>query len=322
MSPRARVFLLVGLLAAAAAGATVATTVLIWGRDSHAARQPVGLRTGAPPFLLDELGLRSDPEAQRLRRAERLYDRGDRAAAGRLLAGDPDLGARIGAALAAWPRGTITELDGLAEAHPRNAFVRLHLGLALLWALRDADARRAWRAAERVAPDSPSAVRAETLLHPEFAPGRPVFVATFEPPASVAQLSPQAQLAALARAARRPDWRAKVLFGVALQRLERPVSAERQYAAAARLAPHQAEARAAAAVGLFDKERPALAFSRLGPLVETFSHAQTVRFHLGLLLLWIGRVQAARTELRLVRAEGPKTLLGSQADAFLRRLGH
>src|SRR5919198_1149936 len=231
MSPWTRVALLVAVLAAAAAGATVAATVLIWGRDSHAARQ-VGVRTGAPPFLLDELGLRSDPEAQRLRQAERLYDRGDRAAAGRLPAGDPDLGARIGAALAAWPRGTITELDGLAEAHPRNAFVRLHLGLALLWARRDADARRAWRAAERVAPDSPSAVRAETLLHPEFAPGRPVFVATFEPPASVAQLSPQAQLAALARAARRPDWRAKVLFGVALQRLERPVSAQRQYAAA------------------------------------------------------------------------------------------
>src|SRR5438067_4439801 len=246
MSPRTRVALAVAVLAAAAAGATVAATVLIWGGDSRAARQQVGLRPGAPPFLLDELGVRNDPEAQRLRRAQGLYSRGDRAAAGRLLAGDTSLGARIGAALARWPRATITELDGLAHAHPRSAFVRLHLGLALLWARRDTEAQQAWRAAERVGPDSPSAVRAETLLHPEFAPGRPVFVPTFGPQSTFPS-SPQAQLAAFARAAGRPDWRAKILYGVALQRLERPVSAERQYAAAARLAPNEPEARAAAA---------------------------------------------------------------------------
>src|SRR2546430_3984552 len=175
MGPRPRVVLVVALLAAAAAGSRVAATVLIWGGDSHAARQPVGLRPGAPPFLLDELGLRDDSEARRLRRAEQLYGRGDRAAAGRLLAGDASLGARVGAALARWPRGTITELDTLAHQHPRSAFVRLHLGLALAWARRDAEARQAWLAAGRVDPDSPSAVRSETLRHPEFAPGRPTF---------------------------------------------------------------------------------------------------------------------------------------------------
>lgn len=319
MSPRTRVALIVAVLAAAAAGATVAATVLIWGGDSHAARQ-VGVRPGAPPFLLDELGVRNDRDARRLRQASRLYSRGDRAAAGRLLAGDTSLGARVGAALARWPRGTITELDGLAHAHPRSAFVRLHLGLALAWERRDSEARQAWRAAERVGPDSPSAVRAETLLHPEFAPGRPVFVPSFNPASNFPD-SPQAQLALLARAARRPDWRDKVLYGVALQRLERPVSAERQFAAAAALAPGEPEARVAAAVGLFDKERPSLAFSRLGPLSRTFPRAQTVRFHLGLLLLWIGQVQTAKQELRQARAEGPKTLLGSQAEALLARLG-
>src|SRR5438876_208590 len=101
MSPRTRVALLVVVLAAAAAGATVAATVLIWGGDSHAARQ-VGLRPGAPPLLLDELGVRTDPQAQRLRRAEGLYSRGDRAGAGRLLAGDTSLDARVAAALARW----------------------------------------------------------------------------------------------------------------------------------------------------------------------------------------------------------------------------
>lgn len=319
MSPRTRIALVVAVLAAAAAGATVAATVLIWGGDSHAARQ-VGLRPGAPPFLLDELGVRNDAEARRLRRAERLYGRGERAAAARVLAGDQSLGARIGAALARWPRGTITDLDVLARAHPRSAFVRLHLGLAFAWARRGAEAQQAWRAAERVGPDSPSAVRAESLLHPEFAPGLPVFVPSFAPASNFPD-SPQAQLALLARGARRPDWRGKILYGVALQRLERPVSAERQYAAAARLAPHEPEARVAAAVGLFDKERPSLAFSRLGPLAKTFPRAETVRFHLGLLLLWIGQVQTAKQELRLARAEGPKTLLGSQAAALLARLG-
>src|ERR687888_1861923 len=321
MSPRPRVMLVVAVLAAAAAAATVAATVLIWGGDSHAARQSVGLRPGTPLYLLDELGVRADPEAQRLRRAERLYSRGDRAAAGRLLAGDGSLEARVGAALARWPRGTITELDGLARAHPQSAFVRLHLGLALFWARRNAEARQAWRSADRVAPDSPSAVRAETLLHPEFAPGRPVFVPTFGP-ASTLRGSPQEELAQLARGARRPDWRAKILYGVALQRLERPVSAERQFASPAALAPREPEARVAAAVGLFDKERPSLAFSRLGPLSQTFPHAQTVRFHLGLLLLWIGQVDQAKQELRLAHAEEPKTLLGSQAQALLARLGH
>jgi tetratricopeptide (TPR) repeat protein len=319
MNPRTRVALVVAVLAAAAAAATVAATVLIWGGDSHAARQ-VGARPGVPPFLLDELGVRNDPEAQRLRRAERLYSGGDRAAAGRLLAGDQSLGARIGAALARWPRGTITELDGLARAHPRSAFVRLHLGLALAWERRDSEARQAWRTAERLGPDSPSAVRAESLLHPELAPGLPAFVPTFGLPPNFPD-SPRAQLAALRRAAQRPDWRAKVLYGVALQRLERPVSAERQFAAAAALAPGEPEARVAAAVGLFDKERPALAFSRLGPLSKTFPRARTVRFHLGLLLLWIGQVQTAKKELRLARAEGPKTLLGSQAAALLGKLG-
>jgi Flp pilus assembly protein TadD len=321
MSPRGRVAVVVSVLAAVAAGATVGATVLIWGGDSHAARESVGLRPGAPPFLLDELGVRDDREARKLRSAARLYDRGERAAAGRLLAGDPSLEARVGAALARWPGGTITELDTLARAHPRNAFVRLHLGLAFYWARRGSDAREAWGEAKRADPDSASAVRAESLAHPEFAPGRPTFVPSFSPPPLLARLSPARQLAALAHAARGGGVRAKLLYGVALQRLERPVSAERQYAAAAALAPRDPDARVAAAVGLFDKDRPALAFSRLGPLVKVFPRAPTVRFHLGLLLLWSGQVKAAKMELRLARAEGPQTPLGREASAFLARIG-
>jgi hypothetical protein len=51
--------------------------------------------------------------------------------------------------------------------------------------------------------------------------------------------------------------------------------------------------------------------------VRVFPHAQTVRFHLGLLLLWIGQVKRARSELQLARRENPNSLLGKQADAYL-----
>jgi predicted Zn-dependent protease len=131
------------------------------------------------------------------------------------------------------------------------------------------------------------------------------------------RVEPARELDALARAARTDGARAKILYGVALQRLNRPRSAERQFAAAAREAPNDPEARVAAAVGRFDKANPSAAFSRLGPLVRVFPHAQTVRFHLGLLLLWIGQVKQARNELQLARSEDPKSTLGEQASAYL-----
>jgi Flp pilus assembly protein TadD len=137
-------------------------------------------------------------------------------------------------------------------------------------------------------------------------------------------LPPAQQLAALRSEAAAGGAREKLLYGVALQQLDRPVSAERQFAAAARLAPGNPDARVAAAVGRFDKANPAAAFSRLGPLTRVFPHAQTARFHLGLLLLWSAQVTEARTQLVQARAQGPKTGLGRQATQYLealRRLG-
>jgi len=104
---------------------------------------------------------------------------------------------------------------------------------------------------------------------------------------------------------------ARLLRGATFQRALRPVSAEREFAAAARAAPDDPEALSAQAVGLYDKDRPGAAFSRLGPLVRRFPHAQTVRFHLGLLLIYLGDLPRARRELALARAEGPRTLLGN-----------
>jgi transposase-like protein len=117
----------------------------------------------------------------------------------------------------------------------------------------------------------------------------------------------------------------KLLYGLALQRLGHRLSAQREYDAAARLAPRSAEPQVAAAVVRFDKARPAAAFSRLGPLTKRFPHAATVRFHLGLLLLWMARAQPGavaegKRQLRLARVEQPGSPLARQAGQLLRAL--
>jgi len=312
VTPRARIFLLVALAAAAASGIVV-IGVLATRNDVPAVKP----RSGSPPLALD-LGVRADPEAQALRNAETLYDRDRQAArAEAIFARYHSPEAEVGAALAAWPSGTVGRLEQLAAEHPRSALVAFHLGLALYWSRHDAEAVQAWRTAEKLDSDSLYAVRAADFLHPSFAPGLPTFVPSFEPPPRIRVLPPARELAALARAAAGGDAHAKILYGVALQRLDRPVSAERQFAAAARAAPSDPEALAAAAVGRFDKDNPSAAFSRLGPLVRVYPRAQTVRFHLGLLLLWIGQVSKARDELGQARREGPQTTLGRQAAAYL-----
>jgi tetratricopeptide (TPR) repeat protein len=313
MSPRARIAILVGVAALAAAAVAVAAGVLTG--DDKAGRG----RTGNPPLLLD-LGVRTDPEARDLRRAAQLYDANRTADATRIFARHRSLQARVGRALAGWPRGTQGRLEQLSAAAPRSAAVRLHLGLAYFWAGRDADAVAEWRAASRVQPDSVFAVRASDLLHPGQAPGLPTFVPGFAGPAGLGRLTPPRQLAVLRRAAAGRDAHAKLLYGVALQRLGHPLSAERVFADAARLAPADPEAQAAAAVGRYRKDAPERAFARLGPLTRRFPHAATIRFHLGLCLLWLGHLDDARRQLELARTSAPRSPLAMEANRFLARL--
>jgi tetratricopeptide (TPR) repeat protein len=313
-----RVGLLVGLAATVAAGVVSAATLVQSRGDTSAGPPPAP--SGAPPLVLD-LGLRSDAESNALRRAASLYDAGQRGAAGRIFGRYESLNADVGAALARWPGGSVSGLRQLARAHPGSGLVQLNLGLAYFWTGRRDEALAAWRRARRIEPDSLSAVRAGDLLHPSSPPGLPSFVPSFPPPASLAALPPARQLAVLARSARADDVRAKLLYGVALQRVGRPRSAERQFAAAAALAPENAEAQVAAAVGRFTKERPQRAFSRLGPLARRHPGSPTVRFHLGLLLLWLGEVEEAKRQLELARAAGPRSALGREANRVLERLG-
>ena len=324
MPPDRRTYLLVALAAAGAAALVVATVAFTrtgtGGGGSPHTRTTAAKRPSGAPTLVFDLGVRTDPEAKALRRGAALYARGRRPAAGAIFRRYRSVEAKVAAALAAWPATSVSTLERLAAAHPSDAFVQLELGLVRFWRGEQARAQQAWRAAVRANPDTASAVHAGDLLHPSLVPGLPEFVPTFAYPERVARLSPPRQFAALAAAAGTGGLRAKLLYGVALQRLGKPISAERQFAAAARLAPNDPEALAAAAVGRFSKADPSAAFSRLGPLARRFPHAQTVRFHLGLLLLYLQEIPQARQELQLARGEGARTLLGRTAGELLSRL--
>ena len=315
MSPRARVVVIVAVAAALAAalvvGAVRATTTD--AGDRGAAAEPP---RGAPPLLLD-LAVRADPEAVALRRASALYSAGKRNAAASIFDRYDSIEAQVGSAVARWPSEALARLELLGQTHPRRGVVQLHLGFARAWSGRR-NAEEAFRAAARVEPDTPYAVFAGNVLHPEYVRGVPIFAPTFGPPSAVSALPPARQLDALARGARTRSARAKILYGVALQRLGRQRSALRQYDAAVAAAPNDPEANVAAAVVRFDKAKPARAFARLGPLTRRFPEAVTVRFHLGLLLAWSGQVREATRQFELARAQAPRSPLGRQAAAFLR----
>jgi len=321
VSPRARIIVIAGAAACLAAGGTVALAVITSsGKGGGNANKPVPL-TGTPPLALD-LGVRTDPEARALRRAEGLYSQKRRAAAGRIFARFDSPAAQIGAAFSMWPDDGLAKLEQLAKEHPDDSLVQLHLGYANLWAGKSEEATAAWKRATSAEPDTMSAQRADDALHPGFPPGEPVFVPGFAPPARLANLSPPRQFALLERDAARPDAQAKLLYGVALQRLGRRLSARRQYDEAARLAPHDPETQVAAAVGRFDKTNPSAAFSRLGPLSKRYPRAATVRFHLGLMLLWLARAQPGalaqgKRQLRLARKEQPDSPLAREAKRLL-----
>jgi tetratricopeptide (TPR) repeat protein len=311
---RIRVYAAVAAAAVAAAGLTVGVTLA----TRTTPPKPLQALQGAPPLLLD-LGVRSDSEAVALRRAADLYNRGRRQRAAEVFDRYRSTEARVGSALANWPTG-FSALEQLAAATPRNALVQLEYGLALYWRRDGTAAKTAWRRARRAQPDTPYAIRAEDLLYPNFPRGLPEFVPSFSAPAGLERLSPGQQLALLERRARGGSVRDKLLYGAGLQRLGRQLSALHVFDRAAALAPTDPEPKVAVAVARFDKADPARTFSRLGPLSRRYPKSQSVRFHLGLCLLWLGSVGEARRQLQAARALGAETELGREAQAFLSKL--
>lgn len=272
----------------------------------------------APPLSLD-VGLRDDAETRALNHAADLYRTGHRPAAGVIFARYDSLPAQIGAAFAGWPHGGLDTMKRLVASHPHSALAELHLGWAFYWSGRTGDAIHAWEQAITVEPDSPSAVNAADPLHPSDAPGLPYIVTTLRPPADVATLPAAQELRALQRSAERPGASAdaKVLYGIALWNLRRPISAEKQFRAAAALAPNDPMTLTAAAVGSFSKARPVVAFSQLGPLTGRFPKSSVVRFHLGVLLLWTHEFAKARKQLQLAVSLDPGSAYAAEAKRLL-----
>ena len=309
--------LIVAAAAAAAAGVTIAATSLT---ATDVPADPVAQpRPGAPPLVLD-LGIRIDPEAKALRRAAVHYERGRGREAARIFGRYSSVEAKVGAALVSWPDG-FQRLRQIGSDNEESGAAQLALGLGQFWQGETAEAEGSWRRAKLAEPDSLYAVRAADFLHPELpVPGLPTFVPSFPSPAALRRLSPPEQYSLLRRRAESGDTRDHLLFGAALQRLGRPLSARREFERAAALSPNDADALTAVAVGRFDKDRPAQAFSRLGPLARRFPGAATVRFHLGLLLVWMGSVEDAKRQFRLAQRAEPGSIPAKQAAEFLRRL--
>jgi hypothetical protein len=302
-------------LAAAAAVALVAAAVVSTDGGSATTAGTLEPRPGRPPLSF-ALAFRDDREARDLERGAAAYRQGNAHAAAAFFVRHDSLEAKVGAAFVTWPDGTFDRMEQLAKLYPDSAMVQLHLGLARLWAQRD-DPVDAWRAAIDAEPDTPYAVLAGNLLHPKLPRGLPAFIPSFAPPAAVTRLPPARQLDALRRRTERGDVRDRLLYGVGLQRVGRPVSAARVFDEAARRAPNDVEAQVAAAVGGFDKDAPAAAFGRLGPLTRRFPAEPTVRFHLGVLLLWTGRIDAAESQFRKASRTKPRSPLAREAGRYL-----
>jgi Flp pilus assembly protein TadD len=307
----------VALAAIAAAAVVVVGAALPGGEPAKTSSGPASAARKGPPPLELELGVRNDPDARLLRHAAAVYGAGRRRQALALFDRSRSLEAQVGAAFAGWPTGTLERLRALARAHPQSGLVLVDLGIVRAWRGDVAGARREWRLAKRLQPDSPYALRADTFLHPGYVPGVPVFVPSF---AARATVSNPTALRALRDAAAQGGVRQNLVYGIVLQQLGHQLSAERAYGQAAALAPNDPDARVAAAVGRFDKDHPERAFSRLGPLVRVFPHASTVRFHLGLLLAWLAQVDAAKQQFRKAYALAPSSSLGREARRFLQRL--
>jgi tetratricopeptide (TPR) repeat protein len=200
--------------------------------------------------------------------------------------------AAVRAAFARGPKGAAQALEPLALQAAKDPVVQFNYGTALFCAGFVADAESAYRAAKKAGRNTFYEIQADVVLHPQyFSQGYPPFVSESRDPLLVQ--------------------------GEIFQRAGHEDSAERVFARAARLHPHDDEAQVAAAVARFDMDDLSASFSRLGPLVRKFPRSQSVRFHLGLLLAWTGQHDQAIVEFRRTRALGATSRLGRQAATFL-----
>lgn len=318
MTARTRVLTIAAAAAVVVIGAVVAASWLqARGEPTTVKGAVTKPRAGIPPLFFD-FGARDDAEAQALSRGAALLAAGKRAQAQAIFARYRSVQAQLGAAFAVWPSGSLQTVQRIAAAHPTDAVAQLQLGIAQLWTGRNADAAKQLELVDSRFPDTGSAIEAEDILYaPHDIPALPYLVLNVPLP-SAPTLAGQLRIAA--RAARGADVKAKLAYGAILWHLERRVSAARQFAAAARLAPQDPVALTADGVAQFTPRNPTAAFARLGPLTGRFPKAAVVRLHIGLLLLWTRQMQKGEAQLRLAAAAQPGSVYSNEARDLLSRL--
>jgi tetratricopeptide (TPR) repeat protein len=273
---------------------------------------------GQPPVVL------ADPAKDPLGNGAALLAKGDAAGAQRAFralqaSGDPRVAVAL--AVAQWSRndlaGSIARIARLANARDATPFARYEHGVVLTWSGKLSEATRVLRPVAIAYPDDFYGVKADDLLHPSIRPGYPPYVPSAPPPKG-------ATLTTLAEAAtaRPGDAMAELQLGSALGAPD--VGQRRAALAAFRRAladaPSSIEARVAVAVGGFSKDDPSQAFGVVGPLVQANPTDPVPRFHLGLMLLWIGQRQQAQAQFAQTARSAPTGRLGRLAAEFARDL--
>ncbi len=206
------------------------------------------------------------------------------------------------------PDATISRLELLA---PTSPFAQYELGVVQLWAGRLPQATAALRAVRDAAPESFYGVKADDLLHPTMQAGYPLFVPADDPPEGATLESLKAA------AAESPnDAKAQLQYGSALQGAGRRREAVQAYTQALKADPTSIESQVALALAGFKKDDPAKAFGTVGPLVRDHANDPSPRFHLAMMLLWIGQTEKAQAEFRQVASEAPGTRLARLAEFF------
>ena len=270
-------------------------------RNPHADAETAGRRR--PERRRSSSTSASAPIPRRSRSGGRanLYNDGKRSRAAPIFARYGSLEAQVGAALAAWPRRLRRARRHRADASAERARRSSTTGSALYWQgdltrRKPRGGRRGRRSPTR---PTPSARKTSSTRASRGGCRR----------SSRASRAGGARPSVAAGAARLPE----AAGGDGRRAREAPV---RRRAPAARppglgasasstrrrrSRRNDPEAQVAAAVGRFDKANPSLTFSRLGPLAKRFPKSQSVRFHLGLCLLWLGTSNEAKQQLRLAR---------------------
>ena len=206
------------------------------------------------------------------------------------------------------PDATVSRLELLAATSP---FARYELGVVQLWAGRLAPATTALKAVRDADPESFYGVKADDLLHPTMQPGYPLFVPADPPPDGATAETLQA-----AAAAAPDDAKAQLQWGSSLQSAGHRKEALAVYRQALKADPTSIEAQVALAVAAFSKDDAAKAFGTVGPLVRDHAGDPSPRFHLAMMLLWIGQPDKAQAEFRQVASEAAGTRLARLAEFF------